>query len=242
MIPVKSAVVTGANKGIGREVARQLATDGFKVWLGARDAVRGTQAAKEMQAEGLDVRWLEIDVTRDESVAAATRTVGNESPRLDVLVNNAGVAINYDLPPSEQAIADIKATYEVNVFGPIRVTQAFLPLLLAAPAARIVMVSSYSGSIGRALDPASPSHSVNMLGYGSSKAALNAITVSFAKELAPRGVRVNAAAPGYTATDLNRHQGRRTVQQAAQIIVRLAELDADGPTGGYFDDSGQVPW
>jgi len=242
MIPVKSAVVTGANKGIGREVARRLATDGFKMWLDARDAVQGTRAAQELQAEGLDVRWLKIDVTRDESVAAAVRTVGNESARLDVLVNNAGVAINYDLPPSEQAVADIKATYEVNVFGPIRVTQAFLPLLLAAVAPRIVMVSSYSGSIGRTLDPATPSYSVNMLGYGSSKAALNAITVSFAKELATQGVRVNAAAPGYTATDLNRHKGRRTVQQAAGIIVRLAELDADGPTAGFFDDDGRVPW
>lgn len=242
MTSARSAVITGANKGIGREVARRLATDGFKVWLGARDAERGTRAAKELRAEGLDIQWLAIDVTNEESVTAAASTVRNESSHLDVLVNNAGVAINYDRPPSEQAMADIKATYEVNVFGPIRVTQAFLPLLLAVPAARIVMVSSYSGSMGRALDSASPSYSVNMLGYGSSKAALNAITVSFAKELALRGVRVNAAAPGYTATDLNRHKGRRTVQQAAEIIVRLATLDADGPTGGYFDDDGPVPW
>jgi NAD(P)-dependent dehydrogenase (short-subunit alcohol dehydrogenase family) len=242
MTAAKTAVVTGANKGIGREVARQLAADGLKVWLGARDAERGGTAARELQAEGLDVHWLEIDVSSDESVAAAARTVGTESSRLDVLVNNAGVAINYDVAPSAQAIADIKATYEVNVFGPIRVTQAFLPLLLAANRARIVMVSSYSGSNERALDTSSPSYSVNMLGYGSSKAALNAITVSFAKELAPRGVRINAAAPGYTATDLNRNQGRRTVQQAAQIIVRLAALDAEGPTGGYFDDNGRVPW
>lgn len=242
MISAKSALVTGANKGIGREVARQLAIDGFKVWLGARDAERGTRAAAELRAEGLDVQWLEIDVTNDSNVAKSVSTVRNESFHLDVLVNNAGVAINYDRPPSEQAIADIKATYEVNVFGPIRVTQAYLPLLLAAPAARIVMVSSYSGSIGRALDSASPSYSVNMLGYGSSKSALNAITVSFAKELSDRGVRVNAAAPGYTATDLNQHRGRRTVQQAAQIIVRLATLDDTGPTGGYFDDDGPVPW
>ena len=242
MTRVKGAVVTGANKGIGREVARRLATDGFKVWLGARDAARGTATVKELQADGLDVRWLEIDVTSDESVAAAARTVAKDCSHLDVLVNNAGIAINYDLPPSKQAIADIKATYEVNVFGAIRVTQAFLPLLVAATAARVVMVSSGSGSMGRALDPGSPSYSVNMLGYASSKAALNFVTVSFAKELAPRGVRVNAAAPGYTATDLNRHQGRRTVQQAAEIIVRLAELEADGPTGGYFDDTGPVPW
>lgn len=242
MVSAKSAVVTGANKGIGREVARRLAADGFRVWLGARDAARGTRAAKELQAEGLDVRWLEIDVTSDASVAAAARTVGNESSRLEVLVNNAGVAMNYDLPPSEQAMADIEATYEVNVFGSIRVTQAFLPLLLAAEAACVVMVSSHSGSIGRAADRASPSYAVNMMGYGSSKAALNAITVAFAKELAPRGVRVNAAAPGYTATDLNGYKGHRTVQQAAEIIVRLAELDTDGPTGGFFDDGGQVSW
>lgn len=214
MNEVKSALVTGANKGIGREVARRLAAEGFKVWLGARDAERGARAAGELQADGLNVQWLGIDVTRDASVAAAARTVAQASSHLDVLVNNAGVAINYDRPPTEQSLDDIRATYEVNVFGPIRVTQAFLPLLLAAPSPRIVMVSSYSASLGRALDRASPSYSVNMLGYGSSKAALNAITVSFAKELAPRGVLVNAAAPGYTATDLNAHRGRRTVQQA----------------------------
>jgi NAD(P)-dependent dehydrogenase (short-subunit alcohol dehydrogenase family) len=239
---LKSAVVTGANKGIGREVARRLAIDGFKVWLGARDADRGAGAARELRAEGLDVECLEIDVTSDESVVAAARTVWSERSQLDVLVNNAGIAINYDRPPSEQSMGDIRATYEVNVFGPIRTTQAFLPLLLAAPVARIVMVSSHSGSITRAADASRPTYSTNMMGYGSSKAALNAITVSFAKELAPRGVRVNAAAPGYTATDLNGHQGPRTVQQAAEIIVRLAKLDAQGPTGGYFDDQGSVPW
>jgi len=122
------------------------------------------------------------------------------------------------------------------------VTQAFLPLLLESPAARIVMVSSYSASIGRALDPASASYPINMMGYGSSKTALNAITAAFAKELAPKGIKVNAAAPGYTATDLNGHRGHRTVQQAAEIIVRLAALGADGPTAGYFDDDGPVPW
>jgi len=242
MISARSAVVTGANKGIGREVARRLAADGFKVWLGARDAERGTTAARELQVEGLDIAWLAIDVTNDASVAAAVSTVRSERAHLDVLVNNAGVAINYDRRPSEQSVAEIKATYEVNVFGAIRVTQAFLPLLLATPGARIVMVSSHSGSIARARDVASASHSVNMLGYGSSKAALNAITVSFAKELKDRGILVNAAAPGYTATDLNGHRGHRTVQQAAEIIVRLATLGGDGPSGGYFDEDGPVPW
>ena len=242
MTTLKSALVTGANKGIGREVARRLAVAGFRVWLGARDRERGMAAAQALNVDGLDVRWLGIDVAQDESVAAAVKTLEAEGSCLDVLVNNAGIAIRYDLPPSQQCIADIQATYDVNVFGPIRVTQGFLPLLLAAPAARVVMVSSYSGSLGRALDPTSQSYPVNMLGYGSSKTALNAITVAFAKELAPQGIKVNAAAPGYTATDLNGHRGRRTVQQAAQIIMRLATLDADGPSAGYFDEDGPLPW
>jgi NAD(P)-dependent dehydrogenase (short-subunit alcohol dehydrogenase family) len=248
----KSAMVTGANKGIGREIARRLAATGFKVWLGARDAERGMAAAQALQAAGLNVHWLQIDVTSNESVAAAAKAVGADGDCLDVLVNNAGIAARYmeslapdgryDLSPSREGVADIQGTYDVNVFGPIRVTQAFLPLLLAAPAARVVMVSSYLGSIGRALDPTSAGYPVNIMGYGSSKTALNAITVAFAKELAPRGVKVNAAAPGYTATDLNGHRGRRTVQQAAEIVVRLATLDADGPTAGYFDDNGPLPW
>ncbi|CCV03843.1 Short chain dehydrogenase [Mesorhizobium metallidurans STM 2683] len=242
MTTSKSAVVTGANKGIGREIARRLAAAGFKVWLGARDAGRGTAAAQALRAEGLDVQWLDLDVTQDESVVAAARVVSAERPCLDVLVNNAGVAINYDPPPSQQRVADIQATYDVNVFGPIRVTQAFLPLLVAAPAARIVMVSSSTGSIGRALDPATANHAVNLMGYGSSKTALNAITVAFARELAPQGIKVNAAAPGYTATDLNGFKGHRTVQQAAEIVVHLATLGADGPTAGYFNDDGPLPW
>ncbi|MER9135980.1 SDR family oxidoreductase [Mesorhizobium sp. M0830] len=242
MTKSKTAVVTGANKGIGREIARRLATMGFKVWLGARNAERGMAAAQELCSEGLDVQWLALDVTQDESVAAAARTVEAESPCLDVLVNNAGVAINYELPPSQQQLADVRATYDVNVFGPIRVTQAFLPLLLAAPAARIVMVSSSTGSIGRALDSGTPNQSVNLMGYGSSKTALNAITVAFARELAPQGIKVNAAAPGYTATDLNGFRGHRTVQQAAEIVIHLATLAADGPNAGYFNDDGPLPW
>lgn len=242
MTKSKTAVVTGANKGIGHEIARRLATMGFKVWLGARNAERGMAAAQELSSEGLDVQWLALDVTQDESVSAAARTVEAESPCLDVLVNNAGVAINYELPPSQQHLADVRATYDVNVFGPIRVTQAFLPLLLAAPAARIVMVSSSTGSIGRALDSGTPNQSVNLMGYGSSKTALNAITVAFARELAPQGIKVNAAAPGYTATDLNGFRGHRTVQQAAEIVIHLATLDADGPNAGYFNDDGPLPW
>ncbi|PBC04647.1 SDR family oxidoreductase [Mesorhizobium sp. WSM3860] len=245
----KNALVTGANKGIGFETARRLAAIGYKVWLGARDAKRGQAAAEALRGEGFDVEWLALDVTSEESVTDAAKTLAARAPSLDVLVNNAGVAPGYvdalgpdgryERPPRRESIADIKATYEVNVFGPVRVTQAFLPLLSASGAARIVMLSSYLGSIARA---AGESQSPNVMGYGSSKTALNAITVAFARELAPRGIMVNAAAPGYTATDLNAHKGHRTVQQAAEIVVRLATLDAGGPTGGYFDENGPLPW
>ncbi|TJV45749.1 MAG: SDR family oxidoreductase [Mesorhizobium sp.] len=244
-----NALVTGANKGIGFETARQLAAMGFKVWLGARDAERGEAAAKMLRNEGLGVEWLELDVASDDSVTAAARTLTTRISSLDALVNNAGIAAGYvdalgpdgryERPPSRESVADMKATYDVNVFGPVRVTQAFLPLLLASPAARIVMVSSYLGSIARA---AANSQSPNVMGYGSSKTALNAITVAFARELSTLGIMVNAAAPGYTATDLNAHKGGRTVQQAAGIIVQLATLKAGGPTGGYFDENGPLPW
>jgi len=249
MTTPKNALVTGANKGIGLETARRLAALGFKIWLGARDAGRGETAAKALRGEGADVEWLELDVASDDSVAAAAKAVAARVPLLDVLVNNAGIAPGYvdalgpdgryGRPPSREDVADMKTTYDVNVFGPVRVTQAFLPLLLAAPAARIVMVSSYLGSLARA---SGNSQSPNVMGYGSSKTALNAVTLAFARELAPRGIMVNAAAPGYTATDLNAHRGGRTVQQAAEIIVRLATLEPGGPTGGYFDENGPLPW
>ncbi|MCA0046883.1 SDR family oxidoreductase [Mesorhizobium sp. B283B1A] len=244
-----NALVTGANKGIGHETARRLAVMGFKVWLGARDAERGEAAAKTLRNEGFGVEWLQLDVASDDSVTAAARTLTTRISSLDALVNNAGIAPGYvdalgpdggyERPPSRESVADMKATYDVNVFGPVRVTQAFLPLLLASPAARIVMVSSYLGSIARAADN---SQSPNVMGYGSSKTALNAVTVAFARELSTRGIMVNAAAPGYAATDLNAHKGGRTVQQAAGIIVQLATLKAGGPTGGYFDENGPLPW
>ncbi|TPJ25337.1 SDR family oxidoreductase [Mesorhizobium sp. B2-7-2] len=249
MTTQKNALVTGANKGIGLETARRLAAMGFKVWLGARDAERGEAAAQALRGEGFDVEWLELDVTSNDSVAAAAKTVAARAPALEVLVNNAGIAPGYvealgpdgryERPPSRESVDDMKATYDVNVFGPVRVTQAFLPLLLATPAARVVMVSSYMGSIARA---SGDSQSPNLMSYGSSKTALNAVTVAFARELSPRGIAVNAAAPGYTATDLNGGRGHRTVQQAAEIIVRLATLEAGGPTGGYFDENGPLPW
>jgi NAD(P)-dependent dehydrogenase (short-subunit alcohol dehydrogenase family) len=232
----KTALVTGANKGIGREIARQLGHQGYSVWLGCRDATRGEQAAAELRKEGLDARVLSLDVTSDASVKAAAATFGQTSDTLDALVNNAGVAVGGYVAPTEARLADIQAIYEVNVFGPIRVTQAFVPFLRKAGQGRIVMMSSSLGSIAEQLDLTSGTYGVNLLGYNSSKSALNMITVSFAKELAANGIKVNAANPGYVATDLNDNQGYRSVEQGATIAVHLATLGPMGPTAGYFND------
>jgi NAD(P)-dependent dehydrogenase (short-subunit alcohol dehydrogenase family) len=238
----KTVLITGANKSIGFETARQLGRLGYRVWLGSRDGERGSAAADRLAAEGYDVRPLAIDVGSDESVGAAAAAVAQADGRLDALVNNAGIPGQSRVPPSRQPLDDIRAVYETNVFGPIRVTQAFLPLLKAAGDANIVMVSSGLGSLGWLSDPANQFYGVNILGYNSSKTALDAVTVSFAKELAPDGIRVNAADPGYTATDFNGHTGYRTVEQAASGIVWLATLDASGPTGGFFFEEERVPW
>jgi NAD(P)-dependent dehydrogenase (short-subunit alcohol dehydrogenase family) len=235
------ALVTGANKGIGLEIARQLAQRGHTVFLGARDAARGREAAEKLRAEGLDARPLPLDVTDDASVAAAAAALGKDPGRLDVLVNNAGIAID-DGPPSRVSLDVVRRTYETNVFGVVRVTQALLPLLRRSPAGRVVNLSSSLGSLARNSDPSWDFASVKLLAYNSSKSALNAITVQLAWELRDTPVKVNAADPGYVATDMNRHQGVRTVEQGATAPVRLATLPADGPSGGFFDEAGPVPW
>ena len=238
----RQALVTGANKGIGLAIARGLAQAGMTVWLGARDRVRGKAAVQRLQAEGLDVRLLEIDVADDDSVRRAAETVGSEIEALDVLVNNAGIIIDPAAPPSQARMADVKATHEVNLFGPIRVTQAFIPLLKAAGQARVVMMGSGVGSLTLITDPASIYSTVNLLAYTSSKVALNAVTVSFAKELAPFGIQVNAVEPGHVQTDLNDNTGVLTPEEGAATAVRMALAGQDGPTGGFFGSHGRQPW
>ena len=242
MAKEKTALVTGANKGIGREIARRLAELDYIVWLGCRDADRGEEAAAALRREGGDIRFLQLDVADSASVARAAVALAHETDHLDVLVNNAGIALGAGVAPSALDLALMQASYEVNVFGPVRVTQALLPLLRAAPAARIVMMSSGLGSLARTSDPSYSSYLTNLLAYNSSKSALNAVTVIFAKELRESVIKVNAADPGYTATDLNGHRGLRTVAQGAEIAVRLATLRDDGPTGGFFNDEGAQPW
>lgn len=238
----RHALVTGANKGIGLAIAKGLAQAGMRVWLGARDRARGEAAAGELQALGLDVRFLEIDVADDASVQRAAETVGRETDALHVLVNNAGVIIDAGTPPSLIHLDNVKATFEVNCFGPIRVTQQFIPLLKSATDARVVMMGSGVGSLALVTDPTSIFSSVNFLDYTASKVALNAVMVSFAKELEPFGIKVNAVEPGHVKTDLNGNSGVLTPDEGALTAIKMATLDADGPTGGFFGSHGRQPW
>lgn len=241
MTAKRTALVTGANKGIGLEIARGLGRIDYSVWIGSRDPARGEAAAAELKGEGLDVRALLIDVADDASVAAAADVLAGGVDRLDALVNNAGISTGWEAP-SEETLASICATYEVNVFGAIRATHAFLPLLKASGAPQVVMISSTLGSLASASDFDPSAEHVNLLGYNSSKSALNAVTVAFAREFGPLGFKVNAGCPGYTATDLNQHLGPRTPEQGAAIGLRLATLPDDGPNGGFFNDDGVVAW
>jgi NAD(P)-dependent dehydrogenase (short-subunit alcohol dehydrogenase family) len=237
----KVALVTGANKGIGLEIARQLAQQGCTVLVGARDERRGEEAAAKLKAEGLDARFLRLDVTDQATIDAAAARIENEFQKLDILVNNAAIGLDRT-PPSQLDIEILRRTYDTNVFGVFAVTKAMLPLLKKSEAGRIVNMSSGLGSLAQTSDPDGPFAAVNLLAYNSSKSALNALTVQFAVELRGTPIKVNAADPGYVATDLNEHRGYRTVEQGAQTPVRLATLPADGPTGGYFNDEGIVPW
>ncbi len=235
----KVSLVTGANKGIGLEIARQLAMLGHATLVGARDATRGQAAARQLQAQGLDATFLPLDVTDQASIGAAAHAVQERFGRLDVLVNNAAVALD-DAPPSGLDIAVLRRTYETNVFGVFAVIRAMLPLLYKAEAGRIVNMSSGAGSLTLASSP-DWRPEWNTLAYNSSKSAVNSITVHFAVELRSTPIKVNAVNPGYVRTDMSPH-GDRTVEQGATAPVRLATLPSDGPTGGFFDENGVVAW
>lgn len=235
--------MTGANKGIGFAIARGLGRLGFTVLVGARDRERGDEAVAELCGEGIDGRLCVIDVCDDESVATAAAAIRAEHGCLDVLVNNAAVKFEFHpAPPSHASLEMVRETYETNVFGTMRVIHAMLPLLLAAPAPRIVNVSSGLGSLTLATTPGSKYQTKPMLGYNTAKAALNSVTVQFANEFRDTALKVNVADPGYTRTDMTHNDGSRAPEQAAEVVVRLATLPDDGPTGTFFDDRGVVPW
>lgn len=245
------ALVTGANQGIGLQIAKDLAAHGLTVLVGSRKLENGEKAARTIEGDG---HAIQLDVTDQASIACAAARIRQEFGRLDVLVNNAGIA---HAGQQAQSLADfvktgrasvaslgeVRAVFETNVFGVIAVTQAMLALLRASPAGRIVNVSSSRSSLTLASDPGE-SRRREMFGvtYAASKVALNAVTVAFALDLESSGIKVNAAAPGFTVTAMNNFEGRRTVEEAAREPVRLALLGPDGPTGTFSDDNGPIPW
>jgi NAD(P)-dependent dehydrogenase (short-subunit alcohol dehydrogenase family) len=235
------ALVTGASRGIGHEVARQLAALGIVVLAAVRDPVPTAASLSSLPG---DIRPIPLDVTDEAAIRSAAAAVDAEHGHLDILVNNAGVSLEHGTGPLDADAGTVRRTYETNVFGVVAVTRALLPLLQRSAAGRIVNVSSAMGSLGEWSDGESPlvKFAPVALAYNSSKTALNAITVAYAHALRGSGIKVNSADPGYVATDLNGHSGYRSVAEGAQIIVRLATLADDGPTGSFLSDSGPVPW
>lgn len=244
------ALVTGANKGIGRQIARRLAIEGMTVYLGSRDERLGRQTERELADEGIDVRYIQLDVTVPAQVDTAARRIDAEFGRLDVLVNNAGVVVEWGIPVTDITVEQMRAAYDVNVFGAVAVTHACIPLLRRSNAGRIVNISSPLGSLNLLSDQNNPISSRGLLPYSSSKAALNAITILYANALREAGIRVNAVNPGLVATDLNVRspfsRGVLTPEQGAEVPVQLALMGADGPTGTFSGGGGSVketlPW
>lgn len=239
----KIALVTGGNKGLGFETARQLAQNGVHVILAARDRAKGVDAALKLQAEGLDVEALALDVTDAASIAAAVKDIEKKHGRLDILVNNAGVmADDIARKVSEQSLDAWRKTFDTNVFGLIAVTQAFLPLLRKSKAGRIVNLSSLLGSIADQANPQSPYRDVKIPAYNVSKSAVNSWTVQLAYELRDSTIKVNAAHPGHVKTDMGGAGAPMEIVDGAKTSVQLALLDDSGPNGGYFHLGETLPW
>jgi NAD(P)-dependent dehydrogenase (short-subunit alcohol dehydrogenase family) len=246
------ALVTGANQGIGLQIAKDLAAHGFTVLVGSRNFDNGKAVAKSV---GADARAVQLDVTDQASITAAAERIRKELGRLDVLINNAAISNTSKPPgmsvgeyakltrPSNVSLDELRAVFETNVFGVVAVTQAMLPLLREAPAARIVNVSSGAGSLTLNSDPAFPWRSIFGPVYPASKTALNAMTLAMAIELESTGIKVNACSPGFIKTNLNNYEGTQTVEEGAREPVRLALLGADGPTGMFTHwESETIPW
>jgi NAD(P)-dependent dehydrogenase (short-subunit alcohol dehydrogenase family) len=238
----KVALVTGANKGIGFEIARQLGKQGITVLVGVRNADRGKEAVQKLRKEGFEAHQIQIDVTDEASIGKAAATIADTYGHLDILINNAGISRERGQKPSETSVLTIKETFETNVFGVVAVTNAMLPLLRRSEAGRIVNLSSSMGSLTFAADPTSQYAKLILLAYNSSKAALNSVTLEYAKELRGTPIKINAVSPGYVATDLNQHKGYLTPEQGATAPVRLALIDNDGPSGTFQDMNGETPW
>jgi NAD(P)-dependent dehydrogenase (short-subunit alcohol dehydrogenase family) len=235
------ALISGANKGIGYEIARGLGAKKITVLVGARDEARGRAAAAKLKAEGAEARFVKLDVTDHETIRRAAEWIEKEFGRLDILINNAGIA-EWGFTPSNVDLAKVREVYETNFFGPVALIQDMLPLLRKSKHGRVVNVSSSLGSLTLSSDLNSPFADFLALGYNTSKSALNSMTIQFAKELKDTPIKVNAICPGYCATDINGNSGPRSAAQGAAAAIQYATIGADGPTGGYFNDEGRVPW
>ncbi|MCB8879941.1 SDR family oxidoreductase [Acidisoma cellulosilytica] len=245
------ALVTGANQGIGFQIAKDMIAQGFTVLVGSRNHDRGETATREI---GPDAHAIQLDVTDAASITAAAERITQEFGRLDVLINNAAISnttlrpgmtveeYSKSVRPSNVKLDEIRAVFETNVFGVIAVTQALLPLLRAAPSARIVNVSSGAGSLTRNSDKSNPHRAIFGPVYSASKTALNAMTLAMAIELEDTNIKVNAACPGYTKTNLNNYSGTQTLAEGAAEPVRLALIGADGPHGSFSNAAGPMPW
>jgi NAD(P)-dependent dehydrogenase (short-subunit alcohol dehydrogenase family) len=233
-----TVLITGGNKGLGYETARRLGELGWRVFLGARDEIRGRAASDKLAAGGAKVTFVPLDVTSDDSVAAAVELVGRSTDHLDVLINNAGITGDL-VGPADTVPQHLIPVLNVNVVGPVRVTHAFLPLLRAGRDPRVVMVSSGAGSLTITNNPERKESTYPHLMYPPSKAALNMITTQYAKAIPE--IRFNLADPGFTATDLNGHKGTQTVTEGTDAIIELATTSPGG-TGQYRDRDGVLPW
>lgn len=239
----KTALVTGANKGIGYEIAAGLGAKGYRVGVGARDETRREEAVARLRESGVEAFGVPLDVTDDAGVRAAAELVEREAGRLDALVNNAGITGGMDQQPTTADLDVIRTVVETNVLGVIRVTNAMLPLLRRSPSPRIVNVSSGVGSLARQACPGGETAVGPVaVAYSPSKTFLNAVMLQYVRELEGTGIFINAACPGYVATDLNGFRGVRTPQEGVATPIRLATPPDGGPTGGFFEDAGVVPW
>ena len=236
------ALVTGANKGIGLEIARQLAQAGVSVIIGARDSRRAGAAVAGLASEGLQVHSVALDLNDHASIAAAAETIHAEHGRLDILVNNAGIVDAEDGPPTSGSPDAARRIMDTNFVGTLAVTQAMMPLLRRSAAARIVNLSSSLGSLAVNVDPASPYYSARLIGYNASKAALNMLTVQLAEELRDTPHVVNSVSPGYVKTDLTGQNGFMTPEEGARLPVQYALLGDDAVSGRFVEAAGQTPW
>ena len=245
---MKKALITGANRSIGFEAARQLLQKGYYVYLGSRNAENGQEAIKKLKAEGLnEVEAIQIDVSNPESVKAASAEIGKKTKMLDVLINNAGISGGMQQTATSTDIAVFKEVFDTNFFGIVQTTQSFLGLLQNSPQPRIVNVTSGLASLSLHNEPAWKYFTVKAAVYNASKAALNMYTISLAYELRNTSLKVNAVDPGFTATDFNHYSGTGNVEDAAARLVKYAMIGADGPTGKFFSDdnnpeTGESPW